>query len=100
MMSFASVVQGILDSHLGYESGCCPVPKSEQKEVEIVWHSVFCPLKQDPYGKFTFRYYLFEARTFMANRLKRKLVYPGESSMLLFLKYARNGIRRMFKRIE
>lgn len=100
MMRFASVVQGILGSHLSYESGCCPVPKSGQQEVEKVWHSMICPPKQDPYDKFTLKYYLFETRTFMANSWKRKMVYPGESSMLLFIKYVRHGIKRMFKRIE
>lgn len=94
MMRFASVVQGLLGSHLGYESGCCPVPKSEQKEVEKVWHSILRPPKQDPYDKFTIRFFLFEARTFMANSWKRKMVYPRESSMLLFFKYARHGIKR------
>ena len=95
MMRFAGVVQGILGSHLGFESERCPVAKVKQNEVEKVWHSVLCPPTQDPYDKFTFKYYLFETRTFMANSWKRKLVYPGESSMLLFLKYASHGIKRM-----
>ena len=40
-------------------------------------------------------FYLFETKTFFSNRWKHRLVYPGESFMMLFLKYCWLGIKKM-----
>ena len=95
MMKFAELVQGMLCRYLDYDCSCCPVAVGTLKDIEKVWNSVINPPKIDPYGKFTFKYYLFETRTFFANRWKHKLVYAGESYVLLFCKYAWLAFKKM-----
>lgn len=95
MIRFAEIVQGILSWKLNYECGECPVALGQLKDVEKVWDSVINPPTPDPHAKFTLRYYLFEAKTFFANRWKHKIVYPMESYFLLFLKYAWLGWKKM-----
>ena len=67
-------------------------------DAERVWESIVNPPAHDPHDKFTLRYYLFEARTFFANRWKHKLVYPGESFVGLFFKYVSLGVNMMISR--
>ncbi len=84
MMRFAEIVQGILSWKMNYECGVCPVALGQLKDVEKVWDSVINPPAPDTHAKFTLRYYMFEAKTFFANRGKHKIVYPQESYFLLF----------------
>ena len=95
MTRFAGIVQQILRTHLEYECKDCPIAPGTQEDAEKVWESIIYPPEQDPYKGGTLHYYLFETRTFFANRWKHKIVYPGESFTLLFLKYVWFGIRRM-----
>lgn len=95
MRAFAEIIQGLLSWKLNYECACCPVVLGKLKNVEKVWDSIVNPPKTDPHAKFTLRYYLFEARTFFTNRWKHKLVYPGESFILLFFKYSWLGVKKM-----
>lgn len=66
-----------------------------QADAERVWESIINPPKQDPYEKFSMRYYLFETRTFFGNKWKHEIVYPGESLAGLFFKYAWLGVKKM-----
>jgi hypothetical protein len=100
MRAFAEIIQGLLRWKLHYECACCPVALGQLKDVEKVWDSIVNPPKSDPHAKFTLKYYLFEARTFWANRWKHKLVYPGESFILLFFKYSWLGVKKMLGMIK
>lgn len=95
MMNFAEIVMAILKIHLEFECSVCPVTLGEREQAEKVWDSIIKPSKQDPYEKFSIRYYLFETRTFFANRWKHKMVYPSESFAGLFFKYAWLGVKKM-----
>lgn len=95
MMKFVGIVMTILKTHLEFECPACPMVLSSQGMADKVWESIINPPKQDPYDKFTLRYYLFEARTFFANRWKHKMVYPRESFILLFFKYSWLGVKKM-----
>lgn len=98
MIRFAQVLQGILSSRLGFEIGSCSVPKGKQKDEEMVWKSVLYPPKRNPFEKNTLRYYLFEARTFLVNIWKYKMVYPGESILLLYVSIAWHDVKRLIQR--
>ena len=95
MMKFAGIIMIILKSHLDYECKACSVVLGMQPDSERVWESIINPPAPDPYDKFTLRYYLFETKTFFANRWKHKMVYPGESFVGLFFKYAWHAVKKM-----
>ncbi len=95
MTAFAGIVQRLLQDHLCMKVEGVPVWPSDKKDVERVWNSIVFPPEQDPHRKFSFKYYLFETKTFFANRWKHRIVYPGESYFLLFLKYCWLGTKKM-----
>ena len=95
MMRFVGIIMAILKEHLEYECESCPVELGKPSDAERVWESIVIPPKQDPYEKFSLRYYIFETKTFFANRWKHGLVYPGESFVGLFFKYAWLGVKKM-----
>lgn len=98
MIKFVGIVMTILKNHLEFECPACPVSLGNQAMADRVWGSIINPPKPDPHDKFTLRYYLFEAKTFFANRWKHKLVYPDESFVGLFFKYAWLAVKKMIKR--
>lgn len=95
MLAFAEIVQGLLSWKLNCKCVYCPIAIGQLKDVEKVWYSIVNPPKTDPHTKFTLKYYLFETRTFFANRWKHKLVYPGESFILLFFKFSWMGGKKI-----
>ena len=95
MSEFAGLIQCLLKTKLGVEYAECPVFPFDEEKAGKLWLSIICPPEQDPYKKFSFRYYIFEAKTFMKNRWKHKIVYPGESYAWLFCKYAWLGTKKM-----
>lgn len=99
MMQFASIIQQLIRTYMRCDSIDCPITSTQTHDVEKVWKSMIYPPKTDPYRKFSLKYYMFEARTFLANKWKHKLVYKGESYGVLFLKYAWLAIRKMTGRL-
>ena len=95
MTRFAGIIMAILKTHLEFECQACPVELGEPSVSDKVWESIIFPPEQDPYEKFSLRYYIFETKTFFANRWKHKLVYPEESFVGLFFKYAWLGVKKM-----
>lgn len=92
--TFAGIIQYLLKTKLSVEYAECPVFPIDEDKAKMVWHSIIYPPEQDPHQKFSFRYYIFEAKTFWKNRWKHEIVYPGESYPLLFLKYAMSVTKR------
>lgn len=95
MMKFVGIIMAILKNHLEFECEACSVELGARTDAERVWESIINPPAPDPYDKFTLRYYLFEAKTFFANRWKHELVYSGESFVGLFFKYAWLAVKKM-----
>lgn len=95
MTEFAGLIQYLLKTKLGVEHAECPVFPFDEEKAGKLWHSIIYPPKQDPYQKFSFRYYIFEANTFLKNRWKHQIVYPGESYIMIFFKYAWLGTKKM-----
>lgn len=100
MREFAGLIQYLLKTKLGLEDSGCPVFAIDEEKAGKLWHSVIYPPKQDPYEKFSFRYYLFETRTFWENRWKHKIVYSGESYVWLFFKYSWLGTKKMLRLLK
>lgn len=95
MTEFAGLIQYLLKTKLGVEYAECPVFPCNEKKAGKLWQSIIYPPEQDPYKKFSFRYYLFEAKTFWKNRWKHQIVYSGESYAWLFCKYTWLGTKKM-----
>ena len=95
MTTFAGIIQELLRKRLNVSFADCPVFPVKEDYVERVWESMMNPPVPDPHTKFTLSYYLFESKTFFANRWKHKLIYPGESHILLFFKYVCLGVKKM-----
>ena len=95
MSKFACIIQNLLLTHLDFECGACPIMPCTEELTEKVWNSIIYPPKQDPYKKFCLKYYIFETKTFFANRWKHRIVYPDESYTRLFFMYVWSAIRKM-----
>lgn len=95
MTEFAGLIQYLLETKLCVEYSDCPVFPFDEEKADKLWQSIIYPPEQDPYKKFSFIYYLFEAKTFWKNRWKHEIVYPGESFAWLFCKYAWLGTKKM-----
>lgn len=95
MTEFAGLIQYLLKTKLGVEYAECPVFPFDEEKAGKLWLSIIYPPEQDPYKKFSLRYYIFEAKTFWKNRWKHQIVYPGESYSWLFCKYAWLGTKKM-----
>lgn len=95
MSVFAAIVQQLLHTHLHFDCEDCPIAPGDTEQAVKVWDSIVFPPAQNPHKKFSLKYYLFETKTFVANRWKHKIVYPDESYPLLFLKYTWLGIKKM-----
>lgn len=95
MATFSGIIQMILYFHIGYDCKDCPIERGKQKDADKVWNSIIFPPMQNPFKNHTIRYYLFESKTFLANRWKYEMAYPGESYALFFLKCSWSGIKRM-----
>lgn len=95
MSEFAGLILYLLKTKLGVEYGECPVFPFDGEKADKLWQSIIYPPEQDPYKKFSFRYYIFEAKTFWKNRWKHQIVYPGESYARLFCKYTWLGTKKM-----
>lgn len=87
MTKFISIVQGLLVSHLAMEIRDCPVKPLTGDTTEWVWESIFDPPAANPHKEKSWAYYLYEAKVFMNNRWKHRIVYPDESFLLLFIRY-------------
>ena len=79
MTMFTEIIQRLLYSQLEFEWEDCPIACGNVEHAEMFWKSIIYPPKQDPYKGGTLRYYLYETKTFFANRWKHRIVYPGES---------------------
>lgn len=95
MTEFAELIQYLLKTKLRVEYAECPVFSFDEEKAGKIWKSIIYPPEQDPYKKFSFRYYLFEAKTFWKNRWKHQIVYSGESYAWLFCKYTWLGTKKM-----
>ena len=87
MAIFVSIVQGLLVSHLAIETPDCPVKPLTGNTTERVWESIINPPAANPHKEKSWAYYLYEAKVFVNNRWKHRIVYPDESFLLLFIRY-------------
>lgn len=94
MTKFVGIVQGTLKSHFGVVVNECPVKPLDGELVDKVWQSVVCPPQSNPHKKYTWGFFVYETKTFLGNRWKHQIVYPGESYFLLSFRYAWSVVKK------
>jgi len=94
MTAFVGIVQGILKSHFGVVVDECPVKPVEGGLTEKVWESVVYPPQANPHKMYTWSFFVYETKTFLGNRWKHQIVYPGESYFLLSFRYAWSVVKK------
>lgn len=94
MTKFVGIVQGILKSHFGVVVNECPVKPLDGELVAKVWESVVYPPQSNPHKMYTWGFFVYETKTFLGNRWKHQIVYPGESYFLLSFRYAWSVIKK------
>ena len=94
MTKFVGIVQGILQTHFGVVVNECPVKPLSGELVDRVWESVVYPPQPNPHKMYTMPFFVYETKTFMGNRWKHQIVYPGESYFLLSFRYAWSVIKK------
>lgn len=97
MMEFVGIVQGLLVSHFALEFPECPVKPLLGKNTDKVWKSIANPSAHNPHKKKNLAFCFYEAKVFVNNRWKHRIVYPGESYTLLFIKYTIRDLTVYFK---
>lgn len=92
MIGFARILTWIVREKLGVAVSC-PVEPLSGKVAERVWEDIVDPKGRDTYKRGSFKYYIREARVFLQNRWKHRLVYPGESYLGLMFNMLKLKIR-------
>lgn len=94
MPEFPGMIQGILNSKLGLTIPDCPIVPIYGKETEAIWNSIIESPASNPYRKNSVRFLLYEARMFVNNRWKHRLVFKDESYWFLFFSYTWQYLRK------
>lgn len=94
MTKFVGIVQGILQTRFDVVVKECPVKPLTGELVDRVWESVACPPEPNPHKMYTVPFFVYETKTFLGNRWKHQIVYPGESYFLLSFRYAWSVIKK------
>lgn len=96
LTTFVGVIHQILHAHIGIDIPACPIQPTAGETAERVWQSIVMPPDVNPHKQYTVSYYFYETKTFLNNRWKHHLVYPGESYVLLFFRYAWSVLKRLY----
>ena len=80
--------------HFHLEFPDVPIVPVANEHTDKVWNGIVFPPGNNPHNKYSIHYFVYETKTFLDNRWKHQIVYPGESYFLLFLHYAWSVIKR------
>lgn len=88
MTEFVGIILEIIRTHLGADLSDVPVQPIANEKTERVWDSIVSPPETNPHKKYSLMYFVYEAKTFIGNKWKHDIAYPGESYFMLSLHYA------------
>ena len=94
MTEFVGIVMALIRDYFHVAFPDVPIEPVSNENTEKVWQAVVFPPENNPYKKYSIKYIAYETRTFLGNRWKHQIVYPGESYFLLSLHYAWSVIKR------
>ena len=94
MTEFVGIILEIIRTHLGADLSDVPVQPIANEKTERVWDSIVSPPEANPHKKYSLMYFVYETKTFMGNKWKHDIAYPGESYLMLSLHYAWSVFKR------
>lgn len=94
MTEFVGIILEIIRSHLGVDTSNIPVQPIDNEKTAKVWDSIVFPPAANPHKKYSLVYFVYETKTFLGNKWKHDIVYPGESYFMLSLHYAWSVFKR------
>lgn len=94
MTEFVGIILEIIRSHLGVDISDIPVQPIDNEKTAKVWDSIVFPPAANPHKKYSLVYFVYETKTFLGNKWKHDIVYPGESYFMLSLHYAWSVFKR------
>lgn len=94
MTEFVGIVMELIRQHYHIEFPDVPIALVANEHTAKVWESIVFPPDINPHKKFSISYFVYETKTFIGNRWKHQIVYPGESYFLLSLHYAWSVIKK------
>lgn len=97
LMRFAGIIQTLVIRKLHIEV-LCPIETVEDNLTERVWDSVVHPSSPNCARKNSVAYWARELKVFLQNGWKHHLVYPEESYLRLFFRFAWPSAVKLFKK--
>lgn len=94
MTEFVGIILEIIRTHLGANLCDVPVQPIANEKTERVWNSIVSPPEANPHKKNSLVYFVYETKTFIGNKWKHDIAYPGESYFMLSLHYAWSVFKR------
>ncbi len=94
MTEFVGIILEIIRIHLGADLSDVPVQPIANEKTAKVWDSIVFPPAANPHKKYSLVYFVYETKTFLGNKWKHDIVYPGESYFMLSLHYAWSVLKR------
>lgn len=94
MTEFVGIVMELIRLHYHIEFSDVPIAPVANEHTAKVWESIVFPPDINPHKKFSISYFVYETKTFIGNRWKHQIVYPGESYFLLSFHYAWSVIKK------
>ena len=94
MPVFPRMIQGILVSKLGLDMSFSPIQPICNATTDRIWQSIIESPSSNPYKKNSVRFLLYEAKIFIANRWKHRLVFKDDSDWFLFFSYTWQYLRK------
>ena len=94
MTEFVGIIMELIRQHFHIGFPDVPIAPVSNEHTDKVWESIAFPPDTNPHKKYSIRYFVYETKTFLGNRWKHQIVYPGESYFLLSLHYAWSVVKR------
>ena len=96
MTEFVGIIMELIRLHFHIEFPDVPIAPVANEHTDKVWNSILFPPGNNPHKMYSISHFVYETKTFLGNRWKHQIVYPGESYFFLFLHYVWSVIKRKF----
>ena len=94
MTEFVGIVMELIRQHYHIEFPDVPIALVENEQTAKVWESIVFPPGINPHKQYSISFFVYETKTFLGNRWKHQIVYPGESYFLLSINYAWSVLKK------
>ena len=94
MTEFVGIVMELIRQHFHIEFPDVPISLIANEHTTMVWDSIVSPPGINPHKRYSISFFVYETKTFLDNRWKHQIVYPGESYFLLSLHYAWSVLKK------